>query len=505
MKRALLSLLALSALAACREAATDAACAADRVVIICKGVPYSDRYYLPDGSYMRSGDLQFMRFAAGDPSETIEQPADLGDTIVVPLRSDVLYVHYMFNAVSSSDFVAARGDTVLIERDTVELRSRAVPKISIVNRRVPAVETSYRDWYLGRFGDYDCAALPEITSSILPLLNYLREFGVNDRRATASRRERLLAQCREERAAEAAALDSLHKAGALSDAAYRFYGERNRWDRRRDDVYGGRVSSIGEDSARRIMAVDFDRAMYDSDACGFYRDYIYAVACNVFFSKSVRSSQSVSPDWGYAFERLAADTLLGDCRLKDRLLSYCLDGMAADWSPVRSKPYFERVAEISERAAAEAAERYADLFAEDRMAEDRLILECMDGSRTTLDEVLTELKGKVVYVDFWATWCAPCCAEMPAAAELRARHPEVAFVYLSMDDESKPVAEALENLKLSDCRVYRCVNARSARFLEEHDVRLIPRFMIFDRSGRLVEENAPRPSSDSIDALIGEY
>lgn len=59
------------------------------------------------------------------------------------------------------------------------------------------------------------------------------------------------------------------------------------------------------------------------------------------------------------------------------------------------------------------------------------------GDSITLGQLLHGWKGKVVYVDFWASWCAPCVVEMPAshalAAELKDKGVE--FVYISLDTD----------------------------------------------------------------------
>ncbi len=49
---------------------------------------------------------------------------------------------------------------------------------------------------------------------------------------------------------------------------------------------------------------------------------------------------------------------------------------------------------------------------------------------------LSELKGKVIFLNFWATWCPPCVAEMPSIDQLHEKMgDEIAFVMLSMDQD----------------------------------------------------------------------
>ena len=51
---------------------------------------------------------------------------------------------------------------------------------------------------------------------------------------------------------------------------------------------------------------------------------------------------------------------------------------------------------------------------------------------------LSDLKGKVVFVNLWASWCPPCRAEMPGIEALyqKVDHSKVAFVMLSLDDDA---------------------------------------------------------------------
>lgn len=72
-------------------------------------------------------------------------------------------------------------------------------------------------------------------------------------------------------------------------------------------------------------------------------------------------------------------------------------------------------------------------------AEGSVTLPGLDG----MDVSLAQYKGKVVLVNFWATWCAPCRAEIPALIEMSHKYGPKGFVIIgvSMDDEGKKVVE----------------------------------------------------------------
>ncbi|RYG48899.1 MAG: TlpA family protein disulfide reductase [Chitinophagaceae bacterium] len=58
---------------------------------------------------------------------------------------------------------------------------------------------------------------------------------------------------------------------------------------------------------------------------------------------------------------------------------------------------------------------------------------------------LSDYKGKVVILDLWATWCAPCIASFPAMQSLVNKHPEVEFLFIAVQERGGNVVKRLRN------------------------------------------------------------
>ena len=131
-----------------------------------------------------------------------------------------------------------------------------------------------------------------------------------------------------------------------------------------------------------------------------------------------------------------------------------------------------------------------------------LILEDADGTRTDFSSVLEENEGKIVYVDFWASWCGPCRAQTPYTKKLMRQfeYRDIAFVFISTDSDNKAWKKATQEEGMTRSS-YRILNPDS-KFLQDINLRYIPRYIIFDRKGNLINTNAPRPSADNVSSLM---
>lgn len=128
------------------------------------------------------------------------------------------------------------------------------------------------------------------------------------------------------------------------------------------------------------------------------------------------------------------------------------------------------------------------------------------GRKITWSEVLKKNKGKTLYVDFWASWCIPCRSLMPDSKKLHKKYADkkVKFMYFSIDKDEKAWKTAVTKDKLNE-NSYLIVNTEKPAFAEEINLGPIPRYLVFDKNGKLVEKDAPRPNQVKIETIFDKY
>ncbi len=120
-------------------------------------------------------------------------------------------------------------------------------------------------------------------------------------------------------------------------------------------------------------------------------------------------------------------------------------------------------------------------------------------------EIIDKYKGKVIYLDFWASWCGPCKREMPHSKKLREKlnTDQVVFVYLSTDRDSTSWINMIKKLRMEGDQ-YRLSGAVRGQSNEIFNVRYIPRYVIYDKDGMVIDSAAPRPGNpESYEVLTG--
>ncbi len=116
---------------------------------------------------------------------------------------------------------------------------------------------------------------------------------------------------------------------------------------------------------------------------------------------------------------------------------------------------------------------------------------------------LSDFRGQVVYLDFWASWCGPCMQQVPYARELKKRmedHDDLVFLYISVDTDeeawrSKVAEENIQGVHLN-------VPGFSHEVPASYNLRGVPTFYLIGRDGNIVDNRPPRPSHENIDEVL---
>jgi thiol-disulfide isomerase/thioredoxin len=119
-----------------------------------------------------------------------------------------------------------------------------------------------------------------------------------------------------------------------------------------------------------------------------------------------------------------------------------------------------------------------------------------------VDVKLASFKGKVILLNFWATWCPPCRAEIPGLVELQQQHPDdlVILGMLTLDPMTRKTAPFASQLKMN----YPILDANDRDDLEQAYGPFwgLPTSVVIGRDGRIAKKHQGLASKEQFDLEI---
>ncbi len=114
------------------------------------------------------------------------------------------------------------------------------------------------------------------------------------------------------------------------------------------------------------------------------------------------------------------------------------------------------------------------------------------------DSIINAYKDKVLYLDFWAPWCAPCMKEMPFSKNIQSefKDTDVVFVFLAHNCSKESWQETVAEKEIKGVH-YLLSNDQYKTLRSKFSLGGIPHYMIVDKKGIIINSNVPSPS-DSI-------
>lgn len=125
---------------------------------------------------------------------------------------------------------------------------------------------------------------------------------------------------------------------------------------------------------------------------------------------------------------------------------------------------------------------------------------------------LKDFMGKIVIIDVWASWCIPCIKEIPAIkkmSEKYGKNGEAVFISVSLDEFRKDWIEKGLSVLTLDNKQFWANGGFDSLLAKEYAITSIPRFIIIDSDGLIINIDGPRPSqtsefSDIIDQALAK-
>ena len=129
----------------------------------------------------------------------------------------------------------------------------------------------------------------------------------------------------------------------------------------------------------------------------------------------------------------------------------------------------------------------------------------LKGNEVIFKDILSKHKGKKVVMEIWASWCSDCVAAMPKLKELQKYHPEVDFVFISMDKSFKGFQDGVEkhNLFKGD-NYFSKTPWKESAFAKNIALDWIPRYILIDEKGEIALFKAIKPDDKKITEFLNK-
>lgn len=221
----------------------------------------------------------------------------------------------------------------------------------------------------------------------------------------------------------------------------------------------------------------------------------------------VESSNAKMPDYREVYTRIENDSTFFKGVSKDLLLYKYLKLINENFSGEEFKSYANRFIKNTRTSflKQEISNDYSFNSEKLKVNNNDTYLINYKKEKLTLKSILSNNRNKLIYIDFWASWCLPCRDAMPNSKKLREeyRDKDIAFVYISLDKsfENWQRASAEEDIK-NFPESYLALDFSASDYFNSLNIKAIPRYLLFNFQGDLEWTEAPGPASKSLQLKI---
>jgi len=180
----------------------------------------------------------------------------------------------------------------------------------------------------------------------------------------------------------------------------------------------------------------------------------------------------------------------------------------------KSSPYYLECYALFEKQLGDPVflkQPYVVNIIPDRKPFDKTTIKLVGTNNTTLtlDDVFKKNKGKILVLDLWASWCVPCIIEFPALEKTKKYFAakKIAFVGISLDLDTKDKnwKDMIVKSKIGNTNQFRVAQRSNKLVNKLYKIESIPRYLVFDKNGMLINDNFSRPSDSNFETELNRY
>jgi len=248
---------------------------------------------------------------------------------------------------------------------------------------------------------------------------------------------------------------------------------------------------------KKLFPVNNDKALITTD----YNVHIYNYLTGSYTSGSkvnqLREAKEFYKLYKYVLDSLNSTEEQGLSKelMLFKVMNFCLEEdkdafikLSADYKKLSANPILNAKVD-SLVATAKAPATNQNVYA----GQDGVLQDSVD----VFSEIGKQFKGKLVYVDIWATWCSPCRNEMPASLKMRDYFAgkNVAFVYICLESSKSNWEKTIKDMKIEGNH-YLISKEQSKEFKKRYAIKGVPTFMLIGKDGTILKGETTSPSQD---------
>lgn len=132
----------------------------------------------------------------------------------------------------------------------------------------------------------------------------------------------------------------------------------------------------------------------------------------------------------------------------------------------------------------------------------------VNGEKTSrLEDILAKHKGDLIFIDFWSSSCGPCREEVPYFKKIIKEYQDdkIVFLNVSFDKDTQLWRKAVFTNYTETNNNYKLINAEKSSFVQQYNIKYVPRYILIDKEGKIIDADAPRPSDPKLIELLKKY